>query len=79
MLQVLIINSLLVTTAVLIHYAILFQLSRFISALSIVKPHYRIVIGVFGLLGAHVIEVWLFAFGYYFMINTGEFGSAHCR
>ena len=75
MLQVLFINSLLVAAAVLIHYGILFQLSRFISTLSIIKPHYRIVIGVFGLLGAHVIEVWLFAFGYFFMINVGDFGT----
>src|SRR5215218_3026819 len=28
-------------------------------------------------LGAHVIEIWLFAFGYYFMISSGTFGTLH--
>jgi hypothetical protein len=39
------------------------------------RHRYRVDVGVLGALLAHVIEVWLFAFGYYFMVNDGTFGT----
>jgi uncharacterized membrane protein len=39
-----------------------------------VRHRYRIITGVLGALCAHVVEIWLFAFGYYFLINFGAFG-----
>ena len=63
-----VINSLLVAAVVMVHYGMLNQivkiLPRFTFALSL-----RIVFGVFGALIAHVIEIWIFAFGYYFKVS----------
>lgn len=69
------INGFLVATAVLIHYEMLYLLTHLIPRLSFIKPRYRIVIGVFGSIFAHLVEIWLFAFGYYFLIKSGLFGQ----
>ncbi len=68
------INVIVVSIVVVIHYEFLFQLSKRISKLNI-KPRLRIVFGVFGALVAHSIEVWIFAVAYYQKINSGLFGS----
>lgn len=64
----------LVTVAVLIHYEALYRLSL-IMPLEAPKHRYKIVAGVLGALSAHVAEIWLFALGYYFMVNSGTFGA----
>lgn len=68
------VNSILVAAAVLIHFEVLNQFSILIPKLPI-KPRLRVLIGIFGTLVAHVAEIWMFAFGYYFMIHQGGFGS----
>lgn len=68
------INSSVVCIVVLIHYEALSLLSRFIPKLSL--PHrFRVVLGVLGALIAHGVEVWLFAFIYYFMHHNVGWGS----
>lgn len=69
-----IINSALVAMAVMIHYEMLYRLSRIMPNLAI-KHRYRLVVGIFGALVAHVAEIWMFAFGYYFLIKTTSLGS----
>ena len=61
--------SILVAIAVMIHYEILYRLSRLMPTLHI-KHLYRPVIGVFGALTAHITEIWFFAFGYYFLSRS---------
>jgi hypothetical protein len=68
-----VVNSVLVAAAVLIHFEALNLLTKCIPKLSI-KPRLRILIGVFGALAAHVVEIWMFAFGYYYMVHQGDFG-----
>lgn len=69
-----IINSILVAFAVLIHYEAL-------SLLSMLLPKLRgihrlgVLLGLFGALFAHIVEIWLFAFAYYFKIRSGYFGT----
>jgi len=63
-------NTLIVAAAVMIHYEFLYRLSRAIPRLP-GRPHARILFGVFGALIAHIIEIWLFAFGFYFMHHQG--------
>ncbi len=75
MIATFIINGVLVSSATLIHYEALYWLSKLIPKLDIIKPRYRVAIGLFGSLCAHVIEIWLFAFGYFFMIRLGSFGQ----
>ncbi|MES2013783.1 MAG: ion channel [Pseudomonadota bacterium] len=69
-----IINSALVASIVLIHFEALNLLSIIIPKLAI-KHRLRVLFGVFGALIAHVIEIWVFAFGYYLMVQEGSFGT----
>ena len=73
MLTTIIVNCFLVAIVVLIHYEALSFLS-----IQLVKsrfPHrLRVIFGVFGALCAHSIEIWVFAFAYYFMLKDGGFG-----
>jgi hypothetical protein len=64
----------LVTAAVLIHYEMLYRLATLLPRKAD-KHRYHVLVGVLGSLCAHVIEIWLFAFGYYFMISSGTFGA----
>lgn len=74
MILVFIINSTLVGIAVLVHFEALNLLSILIPKLNI-KHRFRVLIGVFGALLAHVVEIWLFAFAYYFKIHMTYFGT----
>ncbi len=68
------INSALVAMAIMIHYEMLYQLSRLMPKL-VIKHRYRLVVGIFGALVAHIAEIWMFAFGYYFLIRFTSWGS----
>lgn len=68
------INSAVVFLAVLIHYEFLALMSRFIPRLSI-PNRFRIVVGVFGALIAHAVEVWVFATAYYLMHHATGWGA----
>ena len=66
--------GLLVAAAVLIHYEMLYRLASLVPKKA-ARHRYHVLVGVLGSFCAHVIEVWVFAFGYYFMVNSGVFGS----
>ena len=57
---------LIVALVVLLHYEFLFQLTRLMPILRL-KYRYRLVLGVFGALLAHVVEVLLFGATYLLM------------
>ena len=72
------INCLVVAVAVLIHYEVLYRLTRWLPK-SGVKHQYRIVVGLAGAMFAHIAEIWVFAFTYYLMVvklGWGSFGGA---
>ncbi|MBJ2177913.1 MULTISPECIES: potassium channel family protein [Pseudomonas] len=73
MLAVTLINTLVVIIAVVIHYECLLRLNDWLPRLK-VWSRFRMVIGVFGALLAHAIEVWCFALAYYLMTRDGEWG-----
>jgi hypothetical protein len=73
MLVVFIINTFLLTIAVLIHYEFLYHITSYLPK-SDFRPRARILIGVFGALLAHVVEVWLFGAAYFFMNAHEAFG-----
>jgi hypothetical protein len=74
LLLVFLINTLVVAVVVIVHYECLRLLSKLIIVVKI-KPRLRIVFGVFGALIAHAVEVWIFAFAYYAMINLDGWGQ----
>lgn len=74
MLYVVIINSLVVAIAVIIHYEFLYRTTTYIPKLK-VRHRFRIVFGVYAALIAHTIEIWLFAATYYSMIHLEGWGE----
>lgn len=74
MLVTFVLNSLVVALVVVIHYEFLYQLTTRVPRLKI--PHrLGVVVSVFVALVAHAIEVWVFAFAYYYMCNDGNWGG----
>ncbi|PHS68881.1 MAG: ion transporter [Methylophaga sp.] len=74
MLFSIIINAILVTAAVTIHYEMLYQLAKKLPSVPIL-PRFRVLLGVFTIILAHIFEIWLFALGYYLMINLEGLGA----
>ncbi|MDX1678476.1 potassium channel family protein [Arsukibacterium sp.] len=74
MIAVWLFNSLIVALVVIIHYEFLYRLTRYIPTLNM-KHRYRIVVGVFGALIAHAIEIWVFALAYYLMHRADGWGE----
>jgi Ion channel len=73
-LQAWIINGALIAVAVVIHYEILRALSVAIPKWPI-QHRLKVVMGLLGALTAHVIEIWVFGFGYYFLAMNPAFGN----
>jgi hypothetical protein len=73
-LSITLINTLVVVVAVIIHYECLMRLNEWLPKLK-VWSRFRMVVGVFGALVAHAVEVWCFALAYYLMIRAGQWGS----
>ena len=73
MIGIILVNCLVVSIAVLVHYEFLYRVSAYIPKMKIVH-HFRIVLGVFAALIAHAVEIWIFAIPYYFMTNAEEWG-----
>lgn len=70
----LLINSLLVTLVVIIHYEFLYRTYRLLRQIS-VRYRYRVLLGVFAALLSHLVAVWLFGIGYYLINLNGALGS----
>ena len=73
-LPITILTILLVVVSVILHYEALLRLSNLIKSMKI-HSRFRVVYGVLGALIAHVSEVWVFAFGYYFLAPYSQFGT----
>ena len=73
MLIVTLVNSLVVVLAVIIHYEVLYRVTQLMPRLAIMH-RLRIVMGVGAGLVAHAVEVWVFAFAYYFMNHNSGWG-----
>ena len=69
-----VINCALVAAAVIVHYAFLYRIVKILPSFTFAH-NMRIVFGVFGALIAHVIEIWIFAIGYFFMAQGEVWGS----
>ena len=74
MLASILIISGLVALTVVIHYEMLRLLWVYIPRLKI-KHRVRVIIGVFGTICAHIIEVWVFGLAFYLMISYKDFGT----
>jgi hypothetical protein len=73
MIIITLINTLIIVTAVIIHYECLLRLNLAMPKLT-VWHRFRVVFGVLGALVAHAVEVWIFALGYYLMNQSRDLG-----
>lgn len=69
-----VLNSLLIAVCVALHYEALSNLSRWLPRL-ISNHRLLVLIGVVGAMFAHVVEVWIFAGGFYLMIHLEGMGE----
>ncbi len=74
MIILILINILAVTGAVLVHYEFLVWITKLMPQLKIQRK-FKIVFGVFTALVAHAVEVWIFAFAYYILHYSGNYGE----
>lgn len=69
-------NCFVVAIVVMIHYEFLYRITKVIPRMNI--PHrYRIVVGVFGALIGHTLEIWIFAVAYYYYHLVDAWGLLH--
>jgi hypothetical protein len=71
--MVFLVISSIIALAVLVHYEFLYRTSALIPKMRI-KHRFRIVVGVFGALVAHSIEIMLFASAYYLLPEFESWG-----
>lgn len=64
----------LLAATVLIHYEVLAQTGRRLQH-SAIRPRKRVLVAIFACLGAHLLEVALFALTYAALRASGDFGS----
>lgn len=74
MFTVVLANIAVVSIAVIIHYECLLRLTLLLARVKI-RHRLRILLGVGGALMAHAVEVWVFAFAYYFMHHAQSWGG----
>ena len=74
MFGVILLNMVIVTLVVIIHYESLYRLTRLMPQLKI-QHRYNIVIGLIGALLAHLLEVMIFAIAYYLLHRQEGWGE----
>jgi len=75
-LTVFFVNLVVIAIAVIIHYEFMYQFTLLMPRMKI-RHRFRIVIGVFGALTAHAVEVWIFALSFFLMHRSDGWGSLH--
>jgi hypothetical protein len=68
------VGILLVLSTVMVHYEALRLISLLLPRLKM-QPRVRILAVIYGVIFAHTIEVWIFAFAYYFLSEHMELGA----
>jgi hypothetical protein len=71
--MVFLLNVLVVTMVVLIHYEFLYRISRLVPIMRI-RHRFRIVVSVFAALIAHTIEICVFAVAYFYLHQAEGWG-----
>ena len=74
MLAVFVANILVIATVVMIHYEFMYRFTLLMPQMNI-RHRFRIVLGVFGALCAHAVEVWIFALSFFWMHHADGWGE----
>lgn len=68
------VNAIIVSIAVLVHFELLNLLTLWAPKIPVEKRG-KLIFLVFGLLWGHIIEIWLFAFGFFISVNYLNLGN----
>jgi len=73
MTKIILLNILITSLVVLVHYELLFKTADILPKIAI-KHRFKILICVLVALIAHVVEIWIYAFAYFKMHNSSGWG-----
>jgi hypothetical protein len=68
-------NGLLAIIVILLHYEVLFQLDKHLPRVAHIAPRFKVLLGVGAIFIAHVVEIWIFALGYYVTLHFPLMGK----
>ncbi len=68
-------NTLLAFATILIHYEVLFQLDKRLPQMSHFPARFKVLVGAAVVFMTHVVEIWIFALGYYLTLQLDGMGS----
>ena len=74
MVTVFAVNLVVIAVTVMIHYEFMHRFTALMPHMKI-RHRFRIVLGVFGALTAHSVEVWIFALSFYGMHHSDGWGT----
>lgn len=69
------VNTALALIVILLHYETLFQLDKNLPRVAHIAPRFKVLLGVGAIFLAHVVEIWIFALGYYATLQFPSMGS----
>lgn len=69
------INAVLVLFAIFLHYEVLYHLARQMADKLHLARRFRVLLSVCVIFMAHVVEIWVFALGYYYTLNMPGMGK----
>lgn len=72
--SVFLVNTLVIATAVLLHYEFLFRFTVWMPKMKI-RHRFRILAGVFFALVTHSLEIWIFGVSFWLMHNADGWGE----
>jgi hypothetical protein len=70
-----VLNTALVSGAILIHYEVLSLLDRKLPSIAHISSRVRVLFGVGVIFLTHVVEIWLFALGYFLSFRIDGMGT----
>lgn len=70
-----ILNTLLMSAAILLHYEALFYLDKTLKRLTHIKPRLKVLIGVAVIFVTHLIEIWIFGLGFFLSLQIEGMGQ----
>ncbi|WP_286223338.1 potassium channel family protein [Polynucleobacter sp. HIN6] len=68
------VNAFIAFASILLHYEVLYKLNTTMPKLRHINSHYKVLIAVSVIFIAHIVEIWIFALGYYIMVHYPEIG-----
>ena len=69
------INAALVLFAIFLHYEVLYHLARQLADRLHLPRRFRVLLSVCVIFMTHVVEIWVFALGYYYTLNMPGMGK----